>query len=196
MTDVDADCPSAYGNFAGQESSTQPGSASMINRSNTFLSARGRVGVLIGCTSPGEPVCSNRNSACGCTASTSSFRFSVSKIGNRLYRCFIEHRGPHPRWRTMLPDPSGARSVDRFANSRNPSVQDSTGGPRHRTTRPSGCRRALSFDEAFAAAIANLPPSTTHPETLTSVEVVETGGLFGSIADFHHLFVWVRRKGA
>jgi hypothetical protein len=50
-----------------------------------------------------------------------------------------------------------------------------------------------SFDEAFADAVANLPaPFPTHPDQLTTVEVVRIGGLFGGIAGFNHLVVTVR----
>ncbi|MGY1707503.1 hypothetical protein ACI79C_23310 [Geodermatophilus sp. SYSU D00697] len=54
----------------------------------------------------------------------------------------------------------------------------------------------LSFDEAFADALGNLPPDTpSRPDALSRVQVVETGGLFGGIAGFHHLYVRVRRTG-
>lgn len=46
----------------------------------------------------------------------------------------------------------------------------------------------LSFDEAFADAVAQLPP-TGVADGLTRVTVVEVGGLFGGIAGFHELFV-------
>jgi hypothetical protein len=53
----------------------------------------------------------------------------------------------------------------------------------------------LSFDEAFANAMANLPEFTApHPDALGRVEVVEIGGLFGGFAGFHHLFVRVRNR--
>jgi hypothetical protein len=56
-----------------------------------------------------------------------------------------------------------------------------------------GLSPRLSFDEAFADAVAKLPPSTpTHPDSLTSVDVVHIGGLFGGIAGFHHLVVRIR----
>jgi hypothetical protein len=56
-----------------------------------------------------------------------------------------------------------------------------------------GMSRNLNFDEAFADALAQLPPpATQHPDQLTSVVVVETGGLFGGIAGFHHLYVRIR----
>jgi hypothetical protein len=56
-----------------------------------------------------------------------------------------------------------------------------------------GMSRNLSFDEAFADALSNLPrPFPPHPDSLTSVTVVEIGGLFGGVAGFHHLFVRVR----
>jgi hypothetical protein len=51
----------------------------------------------------------------------------------------------------------------------------------------------MSFDEAFADAIANLRPSLPDPDALSRVEVVDIGGLFGGIAGFHHLFVKVRQ---
>lgn len=52
----------------------------------------------------------------------------------------------------------------------------------------------LSFDEAFRAALENLPDrDPAHPDELTTVQVVETGGLFGGIAGFRDLYVRVRR---
>ncbi|CAO5193513.1 conserved hypothetical protein [Frankia sp. AiPs1] len=57
-----------------------------------------------------------------------------------------------------------------------------------------GLSPRLSFDDAFAKALANLPPAeATHPDTLTRVEVKEISGLFGGIAGFHHLLVRVSR---
>jgi len=57
-----------------------------------------------------------------------------------------------------------------------------------------GMSPRMSFDEAFADAIANLRPSLPdHPDALSRVEVVDIGGLFGGIAGFHHLFVKVRQ---
>jgi hypothetical protein len=57
-----------------------------------------------------------------------------------------------------------------------------------------GMSRRLSFDEAFANALANLPPATPpHPDALTRVQVVDTSGLFGGLPGFHHLVVRVRR---
>jgi hypothetical protein len=56
-----------------------------------------------------------------------------------------------------------------------------------------GMSRNLSFDEAFADALAQLPPpASQHPDQLTSVVVVETGGLFGGFAGFHHLYVRIQ----
>lgn len=56
-----------------------------------------------------------------------------------------------------------------------------------------GMSRNLSFDEAFASALTQLPPPTSsHPDQLTSVVVTETGGLFGGIAGFHHLYVRIQ----
>jgi hypothetical protein len=53
----------------------------------------------------------------------------------------------------------------------------------------------LSFDEAFAQALANLPPLnlTGTADVLVRVQVVEIGGLFGGIAGFNDLFVRVCR---
>jgi hypothetical protein len=57
-----------------------------------------------------------------------------------------------------------------------------------------GLSPSLSFDEAFAKALANLPASdTTTADALARVQVLEIGGLFGGIAGFHHLFVRVSR---
>lgn len=56
-----------------------------------------------------------------------------------------------------------------------------------------GMSAALSFDEAFAKALENLPPTTPpHPDALTTVTVEDIRGLFGGIAGFAHLVVRVR----
>jgi hypothetical protein len=53
----------------------------------------------------------------------------------------------------------------------------------------------LSFDDAFAQALANLPPLDLGgtADVLVRVQVVEIGGLFGGIAGFNDLFVRVCR---
>jgi hypothetical protein len=57
-----------------------------------------------------------------------------------------------------------------------------------------GFSKRLSFDEAFATALANLPPLDGQgTDVLTRVQVVEIGGLFGGIAGFNDLFVRVCR---
>ncbi len=57
-----------------------------------------------------------------------------------------------------------------------------------------GVSAALSVDEAFADAIANLPPSGAVPaDALARVEVVDVGGLFGGFPGFRHMFVRVSR---
>jgi len=57
-----------------------------------------------------------------------------------------------------------------------------------------GFSKTLSFEEAFADAIAKLPPfEPEHPDTLETVRVAEIGGLFGGIAGFHDLYVRVCR---
>jgi hypothetical protein len=57
-----------------------------------------------------------------------------------------------------------------------------------------GFSRTLSFDEAFADALVNLPPSDAPiADALSRVEVLEVGGLFGGFAGFHHLYVRVCR---
>lgn len=57
-----------------------------------------------------------------------------------------------------------------------------------------GFSKSLSFDEAFADAVAKLPRfEPEHPDTLETVRVVEIGGLFGGIAGFHDLYVRVCR---
>ena len=67
---------------------------------------------------------------------------------------------------------------------------EAAGSPQREAT---GMSRNLSFDEAFANALAQLPPpASQHPDQLTSVVVVETGGLFGGFAGFHHLYVRIR----
>lgn len=54
-----------------------------------------------------------------------------------------------------------------------------------------GASSELSFDDAFADALAKLPPSPVA-DGLTRVEVVQIGGLFGGIVGFHELFVKVK----
>ncbi|MGH3871789.1 MAG: hypothetical protein ACRDSR_09815 [Pseudonocardiaceae bacterium] len=57
-----------------------------------------------------------------------------------------------------------------------------------------GFSRNLSFDEAFANALANLPPvESPGADILTRVQVLEIGGLFGGIAGFRDLFVRICR---
>jgi hypothetical protein len=53
-----------------------------------------------------------------------------------------------------------------------------------------GFPKNLSFDEAFAQALANLPPlELPGADVLARVQVMEIGGLFGGIAGFRDLFV-------
>jgi hypothetical protein len=57
-----------------------------------------------------------------------------------------------------------------------------------------GFSKKLSVDEAFANALANLPPvQSTVADALARVEVVEIGGLFGGIVGFHDVFVRICR---
>lgn len=56
-----------------------------------------------------------------------------------------------------------------------------------------GRSAALSFDQAFADALAQLPPSPVA-DGQTRVKVTEIGGLFGGIAGFHELFVKIRAE--
>ncbi len=58
-----------------------------------------------------------------------------------------------------------------------------------------GLSPTLSFDDAFAKALANLPSAgePPHPDALSRVEVKEISGLFGGFAGFHHLLVRVSR---
>ena len=53
----------------------------------------------------------------------------------------------------------------------------------------------LSFDEAFAQTLANLPPLnlTGTADVLVRVQVVEIGDSFGGIAGFNDLFVRICR---
>lgn len=58
----------------------------------------------------------------------------------------------------------------------------------------SGRSRNLSFDEAFADAIKNLPPRTpSHPYEIDVVTVIEIKGEFGGFTGLHDLVVMVRR---
>jgi hypothetical protein len=65
------------------------------------------------------------------------------------------------------------------------------------TSEATGMSSRLSFDEAFADALANLPQVVlSQPDQLTSVRVTEIGGLFGGFAGFHHLYVKVQSTTA
>jgi hypothetical protein len=56
-----------------------------------------------------------------------------------------------------------------------------------------GRSRNLSFDEAFADALKNLPPPPNIPDWLDVVTVIEIKGEFGGIVGLHDLVVKVRR---
>jgi hypothetical protein len=72
-------------------------------------------------------------------------------------------------------------------------VQPVEGAAEATVNEATGMSPNLSFDEAFADAVAKLPaPFPTHPDQLTTVTVVHIGGLFGGIAGFHHLVVRVQ----
>jgi len=63
------------------------------------------------------------------------------------------------------------------------------------TDEATGFSRKLSFDEAFANAVANLPPvESPVADALTRVQVLEVGGLFGGFAGFNDLFVRICRS--
>ncbi|MGH3887834.1 MAG: hypothetical protein ACRDSZ_14940 [Pseudonocardiaceae bacterium] len=57
-----------------------------------------------------------------------------------------------------------------------------------------GFSKKLSYDEAFANALANLPPlKSPGADGVERIQVVKIGGLFGSTAGFHDLFVRICR---
>lgn len=57
-----------------------------------------------------------------------------------------------------------------------------------------GFSKKLSFEEAFANALASLPPiEPPVADALSRVQVVEIGGLFGGFAGFNDLFVRICR---
>jgi hypothetical protein len=57
-----------------------------------------------------------------------------------------------------------------------------------------GFSKRLGFDEAFADAVAQLPPiEPGHADVLQTVRVCEIGGLFGGFAGFNELYVRVCR---
>lgn len=57
-----------------------------------------------------------------------------------------------------------------------------------------GFSRNLSFDEAFANAVASLPAiEPPVADALSRVQVLEVGGLFGGFAGFRDLFVRICR---
>jgi len=74
-----------------------------------------------------------------------------------------------------------------------PAVEQPVRGPViHSAT---GFSPALSFDEAFADALQNLPShEISHPDEMARVRVEEIGALFGGIAGFHQMYVKVRRE--
>jgi len=79
---------------------------------------------------------------------------------------------------------------DRSSDAGGAEAREATAMPPREAT---GMSRSLRFDEAFADALAQLPPpASQHPDQLTSVVVVETGGLFGGFAGFHHLYVRIQ----
>lgn len=57
-----------------------------------------------------------------------------------------------------------------------------------------GRSRNLSFEEAFADAVKNLPPrDPSHPDEMDVVVVTDIRGEFGGIAGSHDLVIKVRR---
>jgi hypothetical protein len=56
-----------------------------------------------------------------------------------------------------------------------------------------GLSKNLSYDEAFADALKNLPPSKNpHPDQRLDVTVIESTGQFGGFAGLHQLAVKIR----
>jgi hypothetical protein len=71
-------------------------------------------------------------------------------------------------------------------------VSGGTGG--EAADEATGFSKKLSFDEAFANALASLPErTTTAADAMDRVKVVEIGGLFGGVAGFHDMYVRIRR---
>ena len=56
-----------------------------------------------------------------------------------------------------------------------------------------GFSRRLSFDEAFADALAKLPSREPGADRLTRLQVLDVGALFGGLAGCHDLYVRVCR---
>jgi hypothetical protein len=57
-----------------------------------------------------------------------------------------------------------------------------------------GFSKKLSFEEAFANALANLPPvQSPVADSLERIRVVEVGALFGGIAGYRDMFVRICR---
>ncbi len=69
--------------------------------------------------------------------------------------------------------------------------EDSCHGDDNGGVPATGRSNKLSFDEAFADAVSQLP-SSPAADGMTRVRVTEVGGLFGGIAGFHELFVKIR----
>lgn len=54
-----------------------------------------------------------------------------------------------------------------------------------------GCSTSLSFDEAFADALKQVPNSGMA-DGMKTLQVTEIGGRFGGFAGFHELYVKVK----
>lgn len=113
--------------------------------------------------------------------------FEVESVPNEIEVVHAEgaDRVPVRTDRVGLADPAlqGQPSVEQ---------QEPSGPVVHSAT---GFSPALSFDEAFADALQNLPTHEhVHPDEMARVRVEEIGALFGGIAGFHQLYVKVRRE--
>ncbi len=113
----------------------------------------------------------------------------IFRIGPRRDHVLVHHADatePEEVEVEDLPDKM-APGAERFLR---PAEASASGSATQETT---GQSRNLSFDEAFANALQNLPGTLpSHPDQLTTVDVVDIGALFGGIAGFNHLFVRVR----
>lgn len=116
------------------------------------------------------------------------YRYSeLFRIGGRPDEITVHHAGGSDEVRVedVIDELEPlARAVGGDAASQRPEGEDET----------TGFSKRLSFDEAFANAVNNLPPiGDPHPDQLETITVVDMGALFGGIAGFHDLWVRIRR---
>lgn len=110
----------------------------------------------------------------------------------------VQHPADHPTITVHHADGTDTIEIEECGDELAPYVQAVHGAADPScpddADRSTGFSKNLSFDEAFADALANLPPLNVQgADILSRVHVVEIGGLFGGIAGFNDLFVSICR---